>query len=88
MNPTCKEKEGIKMSTHEKTVSVHLPKTVRRFHLRTILRYLAQARAARLQRLHLLRLDDAALRDIGLTRDMVANEASRPIWDAPAHWRK
>lgn len=32
-------------------------------------------------------LDDHLLRDIGLTREEAAVEASRPIWDAPSHWR-
>lgn len=76
------------MSDCDRAVSEHLPKPAGRFKLRSILRYLAHARATRRQRAHLSRLDDAALRDIGLTRDIVAAEASRPIWDAPAHWRR
>ena len=35
------------------------------------------------QRRALERLDDAALRDIGLTRAEVEREASRPIWSLP-----
>ena len=35
------------------------------------------------QRRALERLDDAALRDLGLTRADVAREASRPIWSLP-----
>ena len=39
------------------------------------------------QRDHLAKLDDAALKDIGLTRDQVRAERARPIWDAPDYWR-
>jgi uncharacterized protein YjiS (DUF1127 family) len=39
------------------------------------------------QRQALARLDEAALRDIGLTRAEAMAEASRPIWDAPDNWR-
>ena len=35
------------------------------------------------QRRALERLDDAALRDLGLSRADVAREASRPIWSLP-----
>lgn len=38
------------------------------------------------QRRALERLDDAALRDLGLTRTEVDAEASRPIWDVPVGW--
>jgi uncharacterized protein YjiS (DUF1127 family) len=41
----------------------------------------------RRQRAQLLRLDDRALRDIGLTRADAEDEAARPIWDVPRHWR-
>jgi len=40
------------------------------------------------QRRSLARLDDAALDDLGLTRDEAQHEASRPVWDVPAHWLK
>ncbi len=36
------------------------------------------------QRRSLLRLDDRALRDIGLTRDAARAESRRPFWDIPA----
>ncbi len=39
-------------------------------------------------RLDLSRLSDAQLRDIGLTRDEIAAEIARPMWDVPAHWRR
>lgn len=35
----------------------------------------------------LSRLDDAALRDIGLAAKEAHREASRPVWDVPANWR-
>ena len=39
------------------------------------------------QRRALARLDDAALKDIGLTHADVETELNRPLWDVPAHWR-
>ncbi|MFV2051911.1 DUF1127 domain-containing protein [Aliiroseovarius sp. YM-037] len=51
-----------------------------------LLARIGHAFALRRQRLHLDRLDDAALRDIGLTRRDVDREVSRPMWDAPDHW--
>lgn len=42
--------------------------------------------AVRAQRRALARLDEHALRDIGLTRDTALSEASRPIWDVPPYW--
>jgi len=44
--------------------------------------------ALRRQRNALAKLDDAALRDIGLTRRDALREANRPLWDAPATWRR
>ncbi|WEF22961.1 DUF1127 domain-containing protein [Paracoccus sp. S3-43] len=42
----------------------------------------------RRSRLDLASLSDDQLRDIGLTRDQVAAEIARPIWDVPANWRR
>lgn len=53
------------------------------FSLSTLLHLGALAR----QRRALARLDDAALADLGLTRDAAAREAARPVWDVPSHWR-
>lgn len=39
------------------------------------------------QRNALAKLDDDALRDIGLTRSEAQAEAARPAWDVPSHWR-
>ena len=40
----------------------------------------------RRQRKALARLDDAALRDLGLTRREAITEARRKIWDVPSNW--
>lgn len=50
------------------------------------LRGFLQLRALHRQRQQLAKLDDAALRDIGITRSEALAEASRPFWDAPPHW--
>lgn len=42
----------------------------------------------RRSRLDLAGLSDEQLRDIGLTRDQVADEIARPIWDVPNNWRR
>ena len=39
------------------------------------------------QRRALANLDEAALRDIGVTRAEAQAEASRPVWDVPETWR-
>ncbi|KZY41693.1 hypothetical protein A3731_06580 [Roseovarius sp. HI0049] len=38
------------------------------------------------QRRKLAQLDEAALRDIGITRRQALEEARRPAWDVPRHW--
>ncbi len=38
------------------------------------------------QRRDLARLDDRALRDIGVSRYEAEVESTRPIWDVPHHW--
>lgn len=53
----------------------------------TALRRVAACLCLARQRRALARLDAAALRDIGLTAVQAQAEASRPVWDAPAHWR-
>ncbi|RVV96921.1 DUF1127 domain-containing protein [Mesobaculum littorinae] len=40
------------------------------------------------ERRHLEDLDDALLRDIGLTREAARSEAARPLWDVPTRWRR
>lgn len=52
------------------------------------LRLLATAMSTYRQRRALARLDDAALKDLGLSRHDAAQEANRPIWDVPAAWRR
>ena len=66
------------------------PATLRQSTRPWVLRFMDRMFAANaLHRQHqaLLRLDDAMLRDIGLTRSEAETEANRPVWDAPAHWR-
>lgn len=43
--------------------------------------------AVRRQRRHLATLDDAALKDLGLTEADVRAEVKRPAWDVPSHWQ-
>lgn len=55
-------------------------------------RLLLAAARARHRRRHrhrhrLAELDDAILRDIGLTRDQARCQDRCPRWDAPGHWR-
>ncbi|HPD91452.1 MAG: DUF1127 domain-containing protein [Rhodobacter sp.] len=54
---------------------------------RSVLGVLRLAPALLRQRRALAELDDARLRDLGLTRAQARSEADRPFWDAPAHWR-
>lgn len=42
----------------------------------------------RAERRRLADLDDATLRDIGLSRDQAMREALRPMWDVPPRWRR
>ena len=38
------------------------------------------------QRRDLAKLDDRALKDIGVSRYQAAKESARPAWDVPHHW--
>lgn len=40
------------------------------------------------QRRALAKLDDSALKDLGLSPSDVAKELERPVWDAPHHWKR
>ena len=68
-----------------------MPATLSRHSHRTprvsILSALSHAHDTWRQRRALARLDDAALKDIGLSRADVASELRRPLWDAPEFWR-
>ncbi|MEM6728506.1 MAG: DUF1127 domain-containing protein [Pseudomonadota bacterium] len=52
--------------------------------LGTVLNLMALARS----RNALAALDADRLADLGLTRDEAMEEAQRPFWDVPAHWRR
>ena len=54
----------------------------------SVLARLANAHDVWRQRQQLKSLDDAALMDIGLTRDQAQAEAKRPLWDAPDNWKR
>ncbi len=40
------------------------------------------------ERRALAELDAAQLKDLGLTHSEALEEARRPFWDVPQHWRK
>lgn len=61
--------------------------------IRTLIRAYASAialiaarRALARSRAQLKDMPPHRLHDIGLTSDAAAQEASRPVWDAPDHW--
>ncbi|MEL6609480.1 MAG: DUF1127 domain-containing protein [Pseudomonadota bacterium] len=62
--------------------SVGRPAPRGRFPGLTHMMSLARSRRA------LAELDDAALRDVGLTLDEARTEAARPAWDVPSHWMR
>lgn len=58
------------------------------FSLRSALSYLRAMVTVRRHRAALSRLDPHLLRDIGLTAQEAQEEAERPAWDVPDHWRR
>ncbi|SIO56638.1 Uncharacterized conserved protein YjiS, DUF1127 family [Rhodovulum sp. ES.010] len=67
-------------------IGTYTRQTARRVDLSGLFhRFLLGLGAAR-QRRRLAELDDALLRDIGLTREQARAEARRPIWDVPPSW--
>ncbi len=54
---------------------------------RSLLSFLRDAMALRRSRVALGKLSAAQLDDIGVSPDQATQEANRPIWDAPHHWR-
>ncbi|NBE08018.1 DUF1127 domain-containing protein [Paragemmobacter ruber] len=75
----------MKAPTMDRSLATPASRPTRRLRLRE---RLAQMRALLRQRATLAQLDDHLLRDIGLTRDEAQAEASRPLWDVPANWRR
>lgn len=56
------------------------------FKTPSVFRTIAAAFSAQSQRKALKSLDDARLRDLGLTYAQALQEAKRPVWDVPNHW--
>ena len=56
--------------------------------LGSLLAAIPRALAMRQQRNRLAALDARMLKDIGVTPRMAEDEAARPVWDAPQHWRR
>ena len=73
-------------ASHSTTRSANIRQSSRPWVLRLLDRVFA-ANALYKQHQALLHLDDALLRDIGLTRFEATGEANRPVWDAPNHWK-
>jgi uncharacterized protein YjiS (DUF1127 family) len=59
-----------------------------RLRRRGVLEVLVQGQALWRSRRRLATLDEAALRDLGLTREQAMDEAARAVWDVPSHWLK
>lgn len=52
------------------------------------LNWLVTALAIHRERRRLPLLDEAALRDLGLTKAQIEDEANRAFWDVPARWMR
>jgi uncharacterized protein YjiS (DUF1127 family) len=52
-----------------------------------LVRHLRAMVALHKQRRDLAKLDDAALRDIEISRYEAHIESNRPAWDVPQHWQ-
>ncbi len=63
------------------TSPLRLARNLARISPRALVTRLTHALAVRRERVYLARLDDALLRDIGLTRAQAMEEAGRPLWD-------
>jgi len=55
---------------------------------RGVLSWILALQDAWIARKRLACLDDCALDDMGLSRADIAQELSRPIWNAPHHWMR
>ncbi len=54
----------------------------------SLFKFAQRAAALHRQRAALRRLDDSALKDIGLDRATAKREADRPFWDVPHTWTR
>lgn len=68
------------MSAHSTNISLRSDHHVGFFHR------VMDMIALHKQRRDLARLDDRALRDIGVTRNEAEAESTRPAWDVPHFW--
>lgn len=69
-------------------LTLTLQRTTRARSSRSILSRALQARAVARERKALANLDDAILKDIGISRTDAIRESERSAWDAPRHWMK
>ena len=69
-----------------RTLTRSLP--AQRTGIKTIFANLLKFEALWRQRQKLSQLDDAALRDMGISRADAQREARRVAWDVPSHWRR
>ena len=69
-------------------MTLTLARLLPRIGLSASIETLAHMHAVWRQRQALKHLDEAALRDIGVTRRQARAEAGRAIWDAPLSWHR
>ncbi len=81
--PCTTNSKGKIMNTQTLT---HAPSS-RRSDRASLVETLLQMGGTYRQRRALARLNDAQLRDIGITAEAALSEAARPIWDIPGYWR-
>ncbi|TCO70899.1 DUF1127 domain-containing protein [Rhodovulum euryhalinum] len=67
-------------------IDTNTRRAIRLPELSGLVRRISLGLCAAHQRRRLADLDDAMLRDIGLTREQARAEARRPVWDVPKSW--
>ena len=72
------------MTTRSQNTALYAPLTRRRTGA---LGLLAALNALWRQRKALSELDAHLLEDVGVSMEMAKNEANRPFWDIPSHWK-